>query len=597
MSILGIKKISAYSIFTVSLFAFLFSYLLLRAYYVEPLHDEVATFFHFIETGLIWGDNALLDANNHLVNSYLARQLFLWFGSDFFWLRLPNVLSFTIFFWAIYQLLKPIENSIFRAITLIAFTGIPFILEYFAYTRGYGISLAFFLATIVYLRRFIISNSTLHLAIAYLCIVIAVYSNLTYLVSAILAIIFISLHQILSWKDLSWIKQTSFFILHGALFILIHPAILFAEKLKEGGALYYGSLDGFWEVTGKTLTENTLFFDNNWFKWVLLGIGFAVIVALSYSWIKTGTKQFFNTKETLIAWFFFGHIAVILFLAHFRDVNYPEDRVGMYLIPLAMLLLAYLLTKRKETSYAMILFIAFPLLFVSRINLSTSVFSPDDRMSNAFYQDVIVETDQNSAISVYPLMRFSWALQNRKENSMNTVSDLKVFNKAADIVLTKNTLDINPDDKKEYTLFSKDENSTYLAYKRKKPFIKTVIIDSSFTVPETDGEFISFANFFIPDSLKNKKLQVHVTGNAHTSAPFTFSNIVYSTFDEKMNSVVYESWNLRWSHGVKSHFYINYNYPIDTFQSTENEVRLYLWNMYKEKISIKNCKFELILLD
>jgi hypothetical protein len=40
-------------------------YLLLRAWYVAPMHDEVATFFHFIETGHIWDDQTLADANNH----------------------------------------------------------------------------------------------------------------------------------------------------------------------------------------------------------------------------------------------------------------------------------------------------------------------------------------------------------------------------------------------------------------------------------------------------------------------------------------------------------------------------------------------------
>jgi len=592
-----LKLESNYSVFAWILFVLLFVYLFLRAWFVEPLHDEVATLFHYVETGLIWGDKALLDANNHLINSYLSRWLFLIFGADFFWLRLPNLFSFAIFFWAIYQLVKPIENILFRGITLIALTGIPFILDYFAYTRGYGISLAFFLATLVFLFRFSKSHSPKHLAIAYLFIIIAAYSNLTYLVSAILAILFVLIHQLLALKELSWKKQTVLVFLHSTLIYLIYPAILFAEKLKEGGALYYGSLDGFWEVTGKTLTENTLFFDDNWFKWILLSIGVIVILVLMLIWLKAGSREFFKNKETLIAWFLFGHIAVILFLAHFRDVNYPEDRVGMYLIPLSILLLAYILNKHKSTASASLLFLIFPILFIPRINLSTSIFSPDDRMSDEFYADVIKEVNEKSTISVYPLMRFSWALQNRKQKVQSTVSDYKVFNKAAELVLTKDVLKLNISDLVDYDTISRDTKSTYIAYKRKRPFIKTVLFDSTFNLSETDAEFISFGNFFIPDSLRSKKLQIHVHGDTRTSESFTFSSIVYSTFDEGLNSVVYESWNQRWSQGLKKDFYMNFNYPIDTFESEEKEVRVYLWNMYKEKISIKNGKFELILLD
>lgn len=592
-----LKQESNYSIFAWILFSFLFVYLFLRAWFVEPLHDEVATFFHYVETGLIWGDRALLDANNHLVNSYLSHWLFLIFGADFFWLRLPNVLSFTIFFWAIYQLVKPIKTILFRGITLVALTGIPFILDYFAYTRGYGISLAFFLATLVFLFRFSKSHSTKHLAIAYFFIIIAVYSNLTYLVSAILAILFVLIHQLLAWQELSWRKQTALILLHGTLIYLIYPAILFAEKLKEGGALYYGSLDGFWEVTGKTLSENTLFLDDNWFKWILLLVGVLLIFTLITLWTKTGTKPFFKKHETLLAWFLFGHIAVILCLAHFRDVNYPEDRVGMYLIPLSILLFAHVINNWKWSANGIYFLLVFPVLFIPRINLSTSIFSPDDRMSDEFYADVINEINEKSTISVYPLMRFSWALQNRKQKIQSTVSDYKVFNKAAELVLTKDILKLNISDLVDYDTISRDTKSTYIAYKRKRPFIKTVLFDSAFNISETNAEFISFGNFFIPDSLRSKKLQIHVHGDTHTSESFTFSSIVYSTFDENQNSVVYENWNQRWSQGLKKDFYMNFNYPIDTFQLNEKEVRVYLWNMYREKISIKNGKFEIILLE
>ncbi|MGJ8660837.1 MAG: hypothetical protein ACSHXL_02240, partial [Bacteroidota bacterium] len=209
-----IKREYAYSKFAWLLFGLLFVYLFLRAWFVEPIHDEVATYLHYIETGIIWGDKAILDANNHLINSYLSRYLFLTFGLDFFWMRLPNVLSFGLFFWAIYQLIKPIENIIFRGIILVAITGIPFILDYFAYTRGYGISLAFFLAAIVMLKRVSETFLLKNLTIAYLFLIIAVYSNLTFLVSAILAILFILILQLLALKELNWKKQVSITFFH-----------------------------------------------------------------------------------------------------------------------------------------------------------------------------------------------------------------------------------------------------------------------------------------------------------------------------------------------------------------------------------------------
>jgi hypothetical protein len=591
------KNEKYYSLFAKLLFLVVFFYLFLRAYYVEPIHDEVATFFHYIETGVFWGENALLDANNHLLNSYLSHKLFLWFGPEFLFLRLPNVLSFALFFWAIFQLVQPVKNILQRAVLLVALVGIPFILEYFAYTRGYGISLAFFFAAIVFLKRFSDSFSRAHLLMAYLLLVIAVYANLTYLVSCILAIGFVLVVQLINLKERNWTKQVTILLFHGLLLNTILPAIHFAEELREGGALYYGSLDGFWEVTGKTLTNYTLFFDGSWFKWVLLVLGIACIIVLIFLWAEKKSTLFFKKGETLIAWFLFGHIAAILFLAHFRNVNYPEDRVGMYLIPLSILLIAYLLNNWKTPAKGIYFFVLFPILFLPRINLNTSVFSPQDRMSNAFFNDVIQDVKPKSTISVYPLMRISWALQDRKQKIKNTVSDLKFFNTAADIVLTRDVLKHKKSDLDSYQLLAKDEKSGFLAYKRTKPFVKKIIFDSIINIKPTENEFLSFGNFIIPDSLRNRKLQIHVEAYVSTNSKISHANLIYSTIDKDNNPIVYEGWVNRWSFGLDQNYFLNYNYPIDKFETKDHELRVYLWNMNKETISIKNGKFELISLE
>jgi hypothetical protein len=591
------KNESAYALFAWLLFAALFVYLFLRAYYVEPIHDEVATFFHYIETGIYWGDKILLDANNHILNSYLSHKLFLLFGSNFFFLRLPNVLSFCLFFWALFQLVKPIKDILQRGILLVALSGIPFILEYFAYTRGYGISIAFFLASIVYLKRFANSLSLIYVFIAYLFLVVAVYANLTYLVSCVLAIGFVFIIQIISVKDLKWVKNGGILFFHFIFIYSILPAIAFAEKLKDGGALYYGTLEGFWEMTGKTLTDYTLFVDGSWFKWILLFVGLAIIAALIILWVRSGTKAFFKKNDTVVAWFLFGHIAAILFLAHFRDVNYPEDRVGMYLIPLSILLFAYTLNNHKWTSNGLFILLVFPILFLPRINLNTSAFSPQDRMSQEFYNQVILEITPKSTISAYHLMRLSWARFNRKEKTKNTISAEKNFNTAADIVLTRDVFKQTPSSLADYTQLTQDKKSGYIAYNRVKPFVKKVLFRNLFSVTESNKEFISFSNFTIPDSLRNRKLQIHIEGNTTTASAYTNASLVYSTFDKSHNSVVYESWGERWSHGLTNSYYLNFNYPIDTFEPNENEVRVYLWNTNKETIAIKNGKFEIISLE
>ena len=121
-----------FQIFSWILFSSLFVYILLRAFFVDLLHDEAATFLHYIETGYIWNDKTMLDANNHLLNSFLGRIIFRVFGENYFLLRLPNVLSFPFYFWALYHLTSVFKKYSLRILVLVGISCIPFILEYFS---------------------------------------------------------------------------------------------------------------------------------------------------------------------------------------------------------------------------------------------------------------------------------------------------------------------------------------------------------------------------------------------------------------------------------------------------------------------------------
>ena len=85
-----IAKLSFFQKYAIALFGFVFIYLVLRAYFNEPLHDEVATFFNYIETGRIFGEGVIQVAQNHLLNTYASRWMYLMFGDDFFFLRIPR---------------------------------------------------------------------------------------------------------------------------------------------------------------------------------------------------------------------------------------------------------------------------------------------------------------------------------------------------------------------------------------------------------------------------------------------------------------------------------------------------------------------------
>src|ERR1700741_3993387 len=76
----------------------------LRSYFVPFNHDEVATFFFYIQTGKYMPFHSHVDANNHVLNSMLGNISFHLFGSHPFSLRIPNLIGMLILILATFRL-------------------------------------------------------------------------------------------------------------------------------------------------------------------------------------------------------------------------------------------------------------------------------------------------------------------------------------------------------------------------------------------------------------------------------------------------------------------------------------------------------------
>lgn len=128
---------------------------------------------------------ALQDANNHVFNSFLEIGSYRLFGQEPWALRLPNVLSFFLFLWALYHLSLYIKNQILGIGVVIILIATQGFFEFFGMGRGYGISMAFFLAALWMVIEFSKSKKKLHFFLFVVAISAAVFANLTILVSAI----------------------------------------------------------------------------------------------------------------------------------------------------------------------------------------------------------------------------------------------------------------------------------------------------------------------------------------------------------------------------------------------------------------------------
>ncbi len=489
------NKSRTYFVFSWLVFGLLLTYLLLRAYFLEPLHDEVATFFHYIESGVFWGPDVQLDANNHILNSILSHWLYLVFGDQFFYLRLPNVLAFILYFWGIYRFIKPIQFIIGKALILLGTTCIPFILEYFAYTRGYGISMGLFMFSLSYIRDFAKTRNVKSVYWSALLLGLAVYANLTLLLSLILMGLFFLLIQFIYRNDINKKGHVFLFIAYFLLGLAMLPNLMYAQLLKDSGALYYGGLEGFWEVTGKSLARNIIFHELNWLKYASIVVVLLLMSYFIHRWMKIKNLQFFTKSSTVLAWFLFGNCAAVVLMAKLLGINYPADRVGMHLPVLFILLLGFVLSQFKYSKWLLLGLLFFPLTMIPRINVSTSVFSPDDRTSHSFFEEVNKHINPYSAISIYPMQMLTWAFLSRDFDSTNYLVSEREFNHASDVVIHRTTLIHGHDYLKNYNVIAHHPESTHIAYQRKSPHQKNIIFELPLNIIDASHEYITFYNF------------------------------------------------------------------------------------------------------
>lgn len=575
------------------IFVALFIYLLLRAYFVAPLHDEVATYFHYIESGDYFSRTMMLDANNHVFNSFLSRMIYRIHDDHFFWFRIPNLLAFILYFWACTSLLNEIKSKLTSTLILLALTSTPFVLEYFAFCRGYGLGLAFFVSSLLFIRCFIHDSNAKNLFLTLLLITLSIYSNLIFINSFILTFLLLGIILFIKRKQFSSYQTLIHFIYFFGFLIASLPMFALSFALKKGGALYYGSLDGIWDVTGKSLVEHTLFSSSELWMWILLlfGVFFLFYAIFNLISLKSITRFFLKTEHVLI-YFLLGNILASIFLATVLKVNYPEDRAAIQLIPLTLLtigLLFYYLEKR----FIIFTFLFFPLSFVFNLNLSTSIVTPDQRLNTDFYALIRSEIKDKN-IAVYTTSALNWAYYERSQSIQKLTQSRQDVDTSFEYIMTRKTLFekiINP---KTYQLFAFEPYSQTYVFKRIKPF--KIKHQETKLIQEYWGkdEFIPIFEQEISDEEKLEIHNVEIQGKMQIDSAYNNISLVFTTENDKNETIFYDSFHLRWFFGArKLDFDFKGNATFPAFKGDEKKIKIYIWNPFHRVVKFSNGKIKL----
>ncbi|MGB4124530.1 MAG: hypothetical protein WBK40_10020, partial [Bacteroidales bacterium] len=118
----------------------LWIYLVLRAILIQPMHDEIATFFFFVQSGRFIPYFSEWSTNNHLLNSALTHISFNLFGLSSIALRIPNLIVFPLYGFFIWKTGSYIKYLPLRWGFFIATLFVHNYFEFFGLSRGYGMA-------------------------------------------------------------------------------------------------------------------------------------------------------------------------------------------------------------------------------------------------------------------------------------------------------------------------------------------------------------------------------------------------------------------------------------------------------------------------
>jgi hypothetical protein len=572
------------------IFLLLWIYIVLRIIFVPPLHDEVATFFHYIETGNILNNNTIVDANNHLLNSFLSRFSYLIFGEHFWAYRLSNFLAFSVYFWSIVGILKTLKSRIVYWVVLIALNSIPFLIEYFAMSRGYGLGMSFMLLALNFLIKWIKHEKYLFLIICLAAAWLSVFANLIFINSFLLLIFYLVVVLITHNDRLkSSVIKFNILIIGGATIAFI-PLVMFAFFLKNAGALYYGSLDGFWEVTGKSLSSHVFFIANDVIKWALiLSISGIVIWGLRFLFIHKWKKTI-RSPHILSSYFFIGNVIITLILAIVFNVNYPEDRAGIHFVFFFILSLAFIMDN-LSIQYVSLGFLFFPVSLLFNLNLSRTVVTPDQTLSRDFYNEIRRGLTAEERVQVYPTQSLIWAYYERSQETKVLVNVRRTVDTMMQTVVTRKPFYV-PLQHEEFEEVGYDPLTADYILKNKREWkmvhVSSALFDGRYGV----GQHLILDHEIQQDHPISIKIKSRVKTEEKNDV--TLEIMGYNQGGER---IYFSYFPMRWYYGQDAK---SYKYEFDTalssFNGSLSNVKIFLINRSENDIYIEQSAIELDLL-
>ena len=579
----------------------LFTYIALRAVLVPIVHDEAATYFYYIQTHNWLPYQAHWDANNHLINSALSSFYVDFLGTDVWVLRLGSLLFLPLYLIYTYRISSLLQNKYLRWGLVFSLWFAHYFIEFLGYSRGYGMSMALVVASLYYTICFIQNIGTKYLLYALVFNVLSLAANLSLLNSFLLINGILFLICVANFKQVSKLIVGGFFIL-----LSIIPGLFFVRylfEMKTRGLLYYGSEKGFIEVTLKSVTRLIVGVENTY----IIGFIIVLFIALLIAYVVPKIKQLKSIEpvDVFVA-MLVGNVVIILLLGMILHVNYPEDRVGMYLylfLALAVFFVADAI-KHKARYLLVLPFLYFPTQFGFAANITHSKLWYEEHISERFFNKVAtyrcIGECYPPVVSGYSMRLLVWSYYNQQKNAKQNELEYVGYenNLLSDYIISRKNEIIGWE--QYYTEVDFDTISG-LSLLERNNFVEEQLLYTSPTsnFDKQSNEYFNFLEINT-DTLAGKNIRINVDGLVKLYSDSLLNGRIIVSLTDSVNTD-YGTYNtqLSWQQQKQPNgeYKIKYSYLIPNISPKVSRIIIYYWNIDKQKVSLLNAKatiFEVI---
>jgi hypothetical protein len=177
--------------------------------------------------------------------------------------------------------------------------------------------------------------------------------------------------------------------------------------MRRRGLLYHGSLDGFVRVTLASLSKFVL---GSVHPLVLLGAGTLLVAATAALFLRSTWRG----PLLIIAALLWADVFMRIGMALILDVNYPEDRAALHMLPLAILLIAFAvdaIAERKHLfRFSAMLLLVLPVRSIVTANLDHTLLWPEQSVPLRFLEHIAREQGSERPLTFGAYHQLSMAL-------------------------------------------------------------------------------------------------------------------------------------------------------------------------------------------